>query len=58
MSGSKSAVSGDFPGYSPTLMSVETSNLLQSHGFSPKALRMFREALAEWGEAFADERPE
>lgn len=35
-----------------------TREVLALHGFGPRALRVLREALAERGQTFADERPE
>ena len=40
------------------LTSATTRDLLKLHGFGPKALRLLREALAETGQSFADERPQ
>lgn len=40
------------------LTTATTKELLNLHGFGPKALRLLREALAEQGQTFADERGE
>jgi DNA-directed RNA polymerase alpha subunit len=39
------------------LTSASTRDLLKLHVFGPKALRLLRDALAETGKTFADERP-
>lgn len=38
------------------LTELRESDVMQLHGFGPKALRLLREALAVSGQAFADER--
>lgn len=38
------------------LTTATTKELLNLHGFGPRALRLLREALAEQGQTFADER--
>ncbi len=40
------------------LTTATTRDLLKLHGFGPKAIRLLREALAEDGQTFADERPQ